>query len=133
MKSVLAVLAVAVSILGVADAIATALPPAAASLVFPIVSPIVVIGTGLSVMALKRAREKRDRSAAPEGVERGLATVAQSKVMIDGIIVALALAVILLFVKPASASVALYLLVIFVLVDFWVRYTVLLRRARHEH
>lgn len=133
MKVAIVLLGIAIATLGIVDAFVTALDPnSTGSSVFLIVGPLVVIAAASAAFVTKRSREKRELTSSSEGIERELAFMAQSRVMIDGIIVGLGLGLLLLFLKTAPAPVGVFLLVVFMLVDFYVRFSILLRCAKHE-
>ena len=133
MKIALVVTGVAIATLGIVDAFVTVLYPiSTGSSALLLVVPLVVMGTAAAAYVTKRSREKRELTSSSDGIERELALTAQSRVMVDAIIVGLAIGLLLLFVKTLPAPVGVFSLVIFMLVDFWVRFSILLRRAKGQ-
>jgi F0F1-type ATP synthase assembly protein I len=133
MKIALVVFGFAIATLGIVDAIVTVLyPSSTGSSVLLIVVPIVIIASATAAFVMKRSRERRELTSSSEGIERELALTAQSRVMVDGILVGLGLGLLLLFLKTAPAPMGVFLLVVFMLVDFWARFSILLRRAKQD-
>jgi F0F1-type ATP synthase assembly protein I len=133
MKVAVVFVGIAVAALGFSVALVTALNPnPAGSSVFLTAGPIVVLSAAAVAFLTKRSREKRNLTASSEGIERELARTAQSRVMIDGTIVGLALGLLLLVLKASPASIGVFSLVVFMLLDFYVRFLILLRRAKRQ-
>lgn len=129
MKLAFAVVAGAVALLALAVLLVTTLVPSSGQvMVFTVLGPLIVMATALSAVVLRKRQERSDRSGAVEGIERELVIGAQSKVMVDTIVVALALGCLLLFVHGIPSALGLLVIVVFILGDFYLRLA-LLRHA----
>ncbi|MBW4032489.1 MAG: hypothetical protein HIU88_07465 [Acidobacteria bacterium] len=122
------------ALIGVADVIATDVSgenePGPS--IFAVVAPLIVVAGGLGAYAIKRRREAHTRSSEHDSVERSLAERARSATMIDGLILGLAAGAIALFAHGLPAALWIFVAVACTVIDFWVRYAVLLRQARSE-
>lgn len=90
-------------------------------------SPALVLTAAAITLVLKRRAAQRTGSTRPDSVERQLATRAGAAAMIDGVIAGCALGLWMLFASSTPAALAVFVLVAAIVVDFWIRYGLLLR------
>lgn len=94
-----------------------------------VVTGLAVFAAGIAAMVLKRRRHGRDRSRELDSVERVTADSAQARVFVDAIIAGTVLGCALVFWPLFPAPVAVLGLVALLVVDFYVRFALLTRRA----
>ncbi len=84
---------------------------------------------GLASQYLRKRRDSRDRSDASESVEVHAAHVAQAKVFFDGIVGAVAVAVVIGVLGFAiNAAVSLLVWAAVMVIDYWIRFAIVKRR-----
>lgn len=115
---------------GAAYAIVIINPPAGSPSSLAVFAPAVVLSAALLTYAIKRRRERQTASAESDSIERGLASRAQAATMIDALVGGCALAVALIFAQSFPATAAVFLLIAAMVIDFWIRYAVLLRTLK---
>ncbi len=91
---------------------------------------LLIVGGGLGINLLRRRIERRERTAAPDSLERQAAVQAQAKAFIDLLILTLAVGCLLVvFPTQTNPGWVLIGLVVVLVADFWVRYAVITRSA----
>jgi purine-cytosine permease-like protein len=95
-----------------------------------IITGAIIIGAALLTNFFKRRHQQRALTYESDSFERQMADAAQGKVMVDALVVGIALGVAAVIVTTVPPAVPVFTLVIFIAVDFWVRYAILLRSAR---
>ena len=94
-----------------------------------IVTGLTVFAAGVAAVILKRKTQRRDRSREVDSVERISADSAQARVFVDAIIAGTVLGCALVFWPVFPAPVAVLGLVVVLIVDFYIRFALLKRRA----
>jgi hypothetical protein len=90
-------------------------------------APALVLTAAAITFVLKGRRARRTGSTRRDSVEAQLVTRAQAGAMIDGLIAGCALGLWMLFARSTPAALAVFALVAAIVVDFWIRYGLLLR------
>jgi small-conductance mechanosensitive channel len=125
------VVASGVAVLILADiAVSTLIPSNAQPGAMAAFGSVVIVASCVATMLVKRRREAADRSSARDGLERRLAIESQAKVMIDAVVVSLAVGCAILFVPQTPSAAGPLVLTVFIVVDFYLRYAIQLRRAK---
>ena len=134
MKPYLILIAGIWAVIGAIDAIVTVTAGSRVndSTVFLYVGPAIVIAAALAANAIRRRRDIRNRTIDPDSVERTLSTRARAGAMFDGLVITLAVGVLLLVAHNVFAPLAVFLAAVATAIDFYIRYAVLLHRARAE-
>lgn len=134
MKLKLAAIVVAVMVVtAVAIAAIDAFVPTGSQPLFrAVTSGVLVLAAGFAAFSLRRRYERQTLSAAPDSVEAELVRRAQAGTMIDTLLVGLALALVFLVSHNLGGMMGVLLLVVIVLVDYSIRYSLLLRRTKVE-
>lgn len=98
--------------------------------VFAYIGPAIVIGAGLGSYGLRRRREKRERTDAADSVEAMVGERARAGAMVDGLVFTLVAGLLLLVDRDVLAPLLVYVAVIATVVDYNIRYGIILRRTR---
>jgi Na+/H+-translocating membrane pyrophosphatase len=130
LKVSVAIAAGAIALVAIVWILISGAPMGVSGSVFPILGPIIVVAAGLSTMAVKTSRQRRDGTAQPDSIERAVGIEVQASVMIDMLVAGLVLGLVLLISRSTPAALGVLVLVVFAIVDFGVRYTLTIRRLR---
>ena len=95
----------------------------------PFVLGAIVFAGGMAGFASRQRAAIVSHANRPDGVELEYSVQARARVFVDGVLLTAALAVVLLMLPVVSAPVACLAVVVFMVADFWIRYTVLTRRV----
>ena len=95
----------------------------------PFLLAAIVFASGMAVFVSRKRAAKTSLADRPDGVELEYSLQARASVFVDGVLLTAALAVVLLMFPVVSAPVACLAVVVFMVADFWIRYTVLTRRV----
>lgn len=91
---------------------------------------LVFMAVGIGAMILRRRTERRELTAAADSFERLAAVKAQSKAFLDTLILTvIAGCVFIIFPTQTNPAWVLIGMVIVLITDFWVRYTVITKGA----
>lgn len=84
---------------------------------------------GLTIVALRKRKEKRELSAEPDSVEAHAAQVAQAKVFVDGVVGGVVLAGVWGVLGGAiNPGLPLFVFIALLVIDFWIRFAAIKRR-----
>lgn len=90
----------------------------------PVLYAVVVLGAGIGSMAIRKRRERADRSAEAGSIEREIAQRAASGTFGAALVAMVGFGLFLVLQEQFMHAVVLYLIIVLVIAAFWVRYAI---------
>lgn len=89
---------------------------------------VIVLGSGVGAMRVRRHRERADRSADEGSIEREIASQAASATFGSSLVAMVGFGLYLVVTEQFGPALVLYLLVLLVVLAYWVHYALIRRR-----